>query len=90
MAGEAKTSAINEMQTLRTHSNESWTCIAWSAERGFNIRLQAGDSDRPRLAVGCTKLAQLVESPMGWPTYVRPVAAIAAPVGTQAPFTAKK
>ena len=86
-AGEAKTSAIKAMQTLRTHANESGKCLAWSADRGFNMRIQAENSDRTRksgkicrskdlvaiqAALGCSKLAQLVESQMGLPTCVRP------------------
>jgi hypothetical protein len=46
MAGEVKPRAINAMQTLRTNAKESWRCIAWSADRGLNIRIQAEDSDR--------------------------------------------
>ena len=46
MAGQAKTSAIKAMQTLRTLANESWKSIAWSADKGFDIRIQAEDSAR--------------------------------------------
>jgi hypothetical protein len=35
------------MQTLRTRADESGNCIAWGADWGFNMRIQAEDSEVP-------------------------------------------
>jgi hypothetical protein len=48
MAGEAKTSAIKTMETLRTHSMSLGNASTQRTDRGFNIRIHAQDSDRTR------------------------------------------